>query len=280
MIKRRAVFAVWLVLGAGLPPALAADTADELAAVASQRLKDGDRDAAIEALQAAVKTDPAHGSAGLLITTLHQAGRIEEAYALGERYRREGPRNPRALFRYGWLLAFIGEVERAEVLFRDLVALDKGGIYEAWGNGELAYLARAQGDARGAVAFMERAVAARPARRSAAARGAHAYLAALRRAGPARRDVRVAGGCARVRSAAHALAGRGRRGTPAARVRAVAAGGDALSEAARGGFRRLLAASAAARVRRGRRGSPGSDLLQFSGDGARGDLGIVRGLGA
>ena len=163
MIKRRAVFAVWLVLCAGLPPALAADTADELAAVASQRLKDGDRDAAIEALQAAVKTDPAHGSAGLLITTLHQAGRIEEAYALGERYRREGPRNPRALFRYGWLLAFIGEVERAEVLFRDLVALDKGGIYEAWGNGELAYLARARGDARGAVAFMERAVAARPA---------------------------------------------------------------------------------------------------------------------
>ena len=118
MFKRRAVFAVWLVLGAGLPPALAADTpavrtADEWAAVASQRLKDGDRDAAIEALQAAVKTDPAHGSAGLLITTLHQAGRIEEAYTLGERYRREGPRNPRALFRYGWLLAFIGEVERA-----------------------------------------------------------------------------------------------------------------------------------------------------------------------
>ena len=162
------------MLGAGLPPVLAANTpavppaptvrtADELAAVASQRLKDDDRDAAIEALQAAVKTDPAHGSAGLLITTLHQAGRIEEAYALGERYRREGPRNPRALFRYGWLLAFIGEVERAESLYRDLVALNKGGIYEAWGNGELAYLARARGDARGAVAFMERAVAARPA---------------------------------------------------------------------------------------------------------------------
>lgn len=93
MVKRRAVFAMWLVLcGASLPPALAADTADEWTAV---------------------KTDPAHGSAGLLITTLHQAGRIEEAYTLGERYRREGPRNPRALFRYGWLLAFIGEVERA-----------------------------------------------------------------------------------------------------------------------------------------------------------------------
>jgi tetratricopeptide (TPR) repeat protein len=174
MVRRRAVFAMWLVLGAGLSPALAAETpapstaptartADEWAAVASQQLKDGDRDAAIKALQAAVKTDPAHGSAGLLITTLHQAGRIEEAYALGERYHREGPRNPRALFRYGWLLAFIGEVDRAEPLFRDLIALDKGGIYEAWGNGELAYLARARGDARGAVAFMERAVAARPA---------------------------------------------------------------------------------------------------------------------
>jgi hypothetical protein len=60
MIKRRAVFAMWLVLGAGLPPALVADT-------------------------------PAHG----------------------ERYNREGPPNPRALFRFGWLLAFVGEVERA-----------------------------------------------------------------------------------------------------------------------------------------------------------------------
>ncbi|MFM7626346.1 MAG: tetratricopeptide repeat protein [Gammaproteobacteria bacterium] len=158
MIKQRVVFAIWLVLGAGLSPTLTADTpapmaaaprtADEWAAVASQRLKDGERDAAIEALQAAVAADPTNGAAGLLITTLYQAGRIEEAYALGERYHREGPRNPRALFRYGWLLAFIGEVDRAEPLFRDLIALDKGGIYEAWGNGELAYLARARGCAR------------------------------------------------------------------------------------------------------------------------------------
>ncbi|MFM7626020.1 MAG: tetratricopeptide repeat protein, partial [Gammaproteobacteria bacterium] len=95
MIKRRAVFAIWLVLSAGLSPALTADTADEWAAVASQRLKDGERDAAIEALQAAVAADPTNGAAGLLITTLYQAGRIEEAYALGERYHREGPRNPR-----------------------------------------------------------------------------------------------------------------------------------------------------------------------------------------
>ena len=150
-------------------PGLASDsppaprTADEWAAAAAQALKEGDRPKAIEALRAAVTADPANGAAGLLITTLHQAGHVEEAYALGDRYYREGPRNPRALFRFGWLLAFIGETSRAEALFRDLIALDKGGIYEAWGNGELAYLARARGDARGAVAFMEQAVAARPA---------------------------------------------------------------------------------------------------------------------
>lgn len=137
--------------------------ADEWANLASQRLRDGDRAGALEALQAAVAADPANPAAGLLITTLHQSGRIEEAYALGERYHREGPHNPRALFRHGWLLSFIGEIDRAEALFHELVELDRGGIYEAWGNGELAYLARARGDARGAVAFMERAVAARPA---------------------------------------------------------------------------------------------------------------------
>jgi Flp pilus assembly protein TadD len=208
MIKRRVVFSMWLVLGAGLSPALAAD--------------------------------PTNGAAGLLITTLYQAGRIEEAYALGERYHREGPRNPRALFRYDWLLAFIGEVDRAEPLFRDLIALDKGGIYEAWGNGELAYLARARGDARGAVAFMERAVAARPADMisrvgraqmmveagdaRAAARRAHAESAALRRTRPARWDVRVVGGRAGVRGVARAVARRHRRGAQAAGVGAVEAG--------------------------------------------------------
>lgn len=165
----RTLFLSLLVAATLLPPALASEasppprTADEWATVAAQALKDGDRTKAIEALRSAVATDPSHGAAGLLITTLHQSGRVEEAYALGDRYQREGPRNPRALFRYGWLLAFIGETARAEALFRDLVTLDKGGIYEAWGNGELAYLARARGDARGAVAFMERAVAARPA---------------------------------------------------------------------------------------------------------------------
>jgi Flp pilus assembly protein TadD len=147
-------------LAGGEPPA--PRTAGEWASVASQRLKDGNREGALDALQAAVAADPSHGAAGMLITTLHQAGRVEEAYALGERYLREGPRNPRALFRHGWLLAFLGEIDRAEALFRQLVELDKGGIYEAWGNGELAYLARARGDARAAVGYMERAVAARP----------------------------------------------------------------------------------------------------------------------
>ncbi|MFM8375714.1 MAG: tetratricopeptide repeat protein [Phenylobacterium sp.] len=137
-------------------------TADQWTEIAGQALKEGNRSKAVEALQAAIAADPANGAAGLLITTLHQSGRVEDAYALGERYQSNGPRNPRALFRFGWLLAFLGENTRAEALFHELVAMDKGGIYEAWGNGELAYLARARGDAQGAVSFMERAVAARP----------------------------------------------------------------------------------------------------------------------
>ena len=139
-----------------------ARTADDWSGVAAQCLQAGNLTQAIGALRNALQLDPSHGAAGLLITTLHQAGHVEEAFALGERYHREGPRNPRALFRYGWLLAFLGERDRAEALFRDLVALDRGGIYEAWGNGELAYLARARGDARGAVSFMECATAAQP----------------------------------------------------------------------------------------------------------------------
>lgn len=103
-------------------------TADQWAAIAGQALKDGDRDKGVEALQAAVSADPANGAAGLLITTLHQSGRVEDAYALGERYQSNGPRNPRALFRFGWLLAFLGENTRAEAPFRELVAIDKGGV--------------------------------------------------------------------------------------------------------------------------------------------------------
>lgn len=137
-------------------------TAEEWAAAGQRQLRAGETPAALASLQQAVALDPTHGAAGLLITTLHQAGRIEEAYALGNRYRREGPRNPRALFRFGWILAYTGEIAEAEALYRDLVVLDRGGIYQAWGHGELAYLARARGDASQAVAFMEQAVAAKP----------------------------------------------------------------------------------------------------------------------
>jgi len=137
---------------------VAARPANEWASLASQRLRKGDRAGALDALQAAVTSDPAPAAAGLLITTLHQSGNIQEAYALGERYHREGPRKPRALIRCGWLLSFIGAIERAEAVANDLVALDRGGTYKARGNGELAFLACARGNAHGAAAFMERAV--------------------------------------------------------------------------------------------------------------------------
>ena len=138
------------------------DTPDAWMASAQEHLREGRLDEALECLRAAVALDPGHGAAGLLITALHQADRIEEAYALGDLYWREGPRNPRALFRFGWILAFTGEIEQAQALYRDLVELDRGGIYEAWGHGELAYLARARGRPQQAVDFMRRALAARP----------------------------------------------------------------------------------------------------------------------
>lgn len=66
---------------------------------------------------------------GALLTYLlaDQVGPV----VLGDRSRREGPRNPRALFRFGWILAYTGEIAEAEALYRDLVVLDRGGIYQA-----------------------------------------------------------------------------------------------------------------------------------------------------
>lgn len=161
-----ALLAAALLSGEGVlhaaPEGPIAATPDQWMATAQQQLRAGDVASAIRALQSAVAIDPRHGAAGLLITTLHQAGRVEEAYRLGDQYHREGPRNPRALFRFGWLLSYTGEIARSEALYRDLVQLDKGGIYEAWGNGELAYLARARGEPQQAVEFMRRAVAAKP----------------------------------------------------------------------------------------------------------------------
>lgn len=156
------VAAGWAAAGVRAAESAPPQTADQWAAVAQTQLRSGATEAAVTSLQHAVSLDPRHGAAGVLITTLHQAGRIEEAYALGERYRREGPRNPRALFRFGWILAYTGQIAEAEALYRDLVVLDRGGIYQAWGHGELSYLARARGDSAAAVAFMKEAVAAKP----------------------------------------------------------------------------------------------------------------------
>jgi tetratricopeptide (TPR) repeat protein len=168
-VSARAVFCFVAVVAAGslavrvrAAESAAPQTADQWAAVAQTQLRTGATQAAMASLQQAVSLDPSHGAAGLLITTLHQAGRIDEAYTLGDRYRREGPRNPRALFRFGWILAYTGQIAEAEALGRDLVVLDRGGIYQAWGNGELSYLARARGDPAAAVAFMKEAVAAKP----------------------------------------------------------------------------------------------------------------------
>lgn len=143
-------------------PAVSSANPDSLVNAAVSQLRTGDTTGAIALYRAAIAIDPRHGAAGLLISTLYDAGRTREAVELGARYRRQGPRNPRALFRYGWVLGYLWEIDEAESVFRELIAMDSGGIYEAWGHGELAYMARARGNVDDAVRHMELAVRARP----------------------------------------------------------------------------------------------------------------------
>lgn len=124
----------------------------------------GDREGQIAAYRSAVELEPYHADApGLLISALWDAGRTREAFALGERYRTDSIANPRALFRHGWNLLRLWEQERGIDLFRRLIGLDPGGVYESWGHGEIAYVHRARGNAAAAIAEMEAAVRARPA---------------------------------------------------------------------------------------------------------------------
>lgn len=123
----------------------------------------GDREGQMAAYRRAVELEPHHSDApGLLITALWDAGRTVEAYALGERYRADSVANLRALFRHGWNVLRLWEQERGIELFRRLIALDRGGVYESWGHGEIAYVHRARGNAADAIAEMEAAVRARP----------------------------------------------------------------------------------------------------------------------
>lgn len=135
---------------------------DSLALLATASLRRADTAAAISAYRRAIELDPKHRSAGLLITLLYDAGQTADAIALGKSYYRGSVRNPQAVFRYGWVLGYLWENERADTLFKELVELDRGGIYEAWGNGERAYLARARGDMDAAIGFMKLAMVAQP----------------------------------------------------------------------------------------------------------------------
>ena len=148
--------------GAPAPAAASRARADTLAASAAALLRAGDTTAAIAAYRLAMAADPTHAAAGSLITTLYDAGHTHAALALGAHYRQHGPRNPRALFRYGWALGYTWQVDKAEAVFRELIGIDSGGIYEGWGHGELAYLARARGNAAEAIRQMELAILARP----------------------------------------------------------------------------------------------------------------------
>ncbi len=137
--------------------------ADTLAAMALASARSGDTVTAIAHYRRALAIDPGHRSGGLYLTLLYDAGHTAEALSLGERYRREGPRNPVVLFRYGWALGYLWENARADSLFRELARLDRGGTYESWSHGELAYLSRARGDMAAAIPHVDDAVRARPA---------------------------------------------------------------------------------------------------------------------
>jgi tetratricopeptide (TPR) repeat protein len=136
--------------------------ADTLVGRATAARAAGNLDAAVTLYREAMEADRRHGAAGLLISTLEEAGRVEEAMELGRRYHHVGPRNVPALFRYARLLANLWETAEAEALYRVIVQMDEGREYEAWGHGELAQLARARGDHAEAVRAMETAVDRRP----------------------------------------------------------------------------------------------------------------------
>lgn len=137
--------------------------ADTLAAMALASARAGDTITAIGHYRRALAIDPGHRSGGPFLTLLYDAGHTAEALSIGERYRREGPRNPVVLFRYGWALGYLWENARADSLFRELARLDRGGTYESWSHGELAYLARARGDMAATIRHVDDAVRARPA---------------------------------------------------------------------------------------------------------------------
>ena len=153
-------FALMLSVLSAMPAI--AQSPDSLVSRAALHLAAGDSAAAVAAYRRAIDVDPTHGAAGLLISLLDVRGQTAEAVALGESYYRHGPRNPRALFRYGWVLLSLWEQARADSLYRDLVRLDSAGIYSAWGHGELAYLARARGEADAAIQHMRTAVDNQP----------------------------------------------------------------------------------------------------------------------
>lgn len=148
-----------------LAAALAADSAEAHALYVQGMLQGlaGDTAAMLASYERTLVRDPDHEMAGgNLVWTLDLVGRTSEALALGARYLERPHRNRRLMFRYGWVLGFLWEDQRAEAVFTRLVAMDPDGIYGAWGYGEIAYMRRARGDAAGAIAAMEAAVRARP----------------------------------------------------------------------------------------------------------------------
>lgn len=121
----------------------------------------GDQAEMIRGYERALEIDSSFARAApLLVTAYDEAGSTERALRVGERLMKLQPNNLQLVFRYGWVLGWLWEQERAIELFTTLAARGKGGVYGSWARGELAYIARSRGEMNAAVEYMEAAVEA------------------------------------------------------------------------------------------------------------------------
>lgn len=140
-------------LGAQTPAATT--PADSLVTAAGKAMARGDTAAAVAALRRALQCDSLNARAARTLVKYYvDAARYREAYALGEFIERVQPRNLLARFYYGWAPGYLFDTTRSRTIYDRLIADDPRGTYAAWSHGELAYVARAEGNFPAAIRHM------------------------------------------------------------------------------------------------------------------------------